>query len=89
MLLMVEMWVSLSLLLKIILTRKLSHIVLAISDMVLSNLYSYFLRFPLKYHEQQREMLMLQFSLRMLLKLLLPLEMPQKMSCRAKCQKLL
>lgn len=89
MLLMVEMWVSLSLLLKIILTRKLSHIVLAISDMVLSNLYSYFIRFPLKYHEQQREMLMLQFSPRMLLKLLLPLEMPQKMSCRAKCQKLL
>lgn len=37
MLLMVEIWVSLSLLLKIILTRKLSHIVLAISDMVLSN----------------------------------------------------
>lgn len=89
MLLMVEIWVSLSLLLKIILTRKLSHIVLAISNMVLSNLYSYFLRFPLKYHEQQREMLMLQFSPRMLLKLLLPLEMPQKMSCRAKCQKLL
>lgn len=89
MLLMVEISVSLSLLLKIILTRKLSHIVLAISNMVLSNLYSYFLRFPLKYHEQQREMLMLQFSPRMLLKLLLPLEMPQKMSCRAKCQKLL
>lgn len=75
---MVGIWVSLSLLLKMILTRNLSHIVLAISNMALSYLYWYFLRFYLKYHEQQREILMLRFSLRMLLRILLPLDMFQR-----------